>query len=79
MSDGMSNGKMLQEIYERVVRLDEWRVSMDKKIDTINEVFKPDGVCSKSRGRIDSVFSHVKVQWWFLGGLVVVLVVKQFV
>ena len=79
MSEELTNGKMLKEIFERVVRLDERQANMDGKLDNINEVFKPDGLCSKSRGRINSMFSHIKIQWWLLGSLVIFLVVRQFV
>ena len=78
MSNGMDNGKILKEIYERVVRLDEWRVSVDKKIDGICEIFKPDGTYAKSGKRIESAFSHIKIQWYLLGALFVAYVVRLF-
>ena len=70
----MENGKMLQEIHEKVTRLDEWRGEVDRKLDKVGIFWAPDGVCEKARGRIGRTWSHVKVQWWLIGLIVGALV-----
>ena len=68
MSNGMTNGKLLQEIYERVVRLDEWRISVDEKIDEIRVPLK----------RVEPLATKVSIQWWLIGVLFVAYVVRLF-
>lgn len=63
----LENGKMLQEIHEKVTRLDEWRGEVDRKLDCVNVFMSPDGVCERARAKIGRVWSHVKVQWWIIG------------
>jgi len=65
----MDNGKMLQEIFERVVRLDEWRVNVDKKLDEIVEPIK----------KVEPLSTKVAIQWWILGLLFVAYVIRLFV
>ena len=73
----LSNGKLLKEIHEKVVRLDEWKESVNNKLDIVTDVFKPNGLCSKTRAALSNIKVQVGIQWAVLFAMLVYLVIKQ--
>ena len=73
----LSNGKLLKEIHDMVIRLDEWRGTVDKRLNSITDVFKPDGICSKARSSMSNIKVQVGIQWVILFALLVYLVLRQ--
>ena len=65
----LNNGQLLKEIHDRVIRLDEQMVAASESLKGIAQIFAPNGTCDKSRRRVDSIASHIKIQWWLIGGI----------
>ena len=73
----VTNGELLKDIHEKVIRFDQWRESVDEKLDVVAEVFKPNGVCSKARSAISGVKVQVGIQWVVLLALLTYLIIRQ--
>ena len=74
----MENGKMIQEIYNTVIRLDERTLATDEKLDKITEFMEPEGICERARTRINRVYGQVKFQWFLIALIVVSIIGGAF-
>ena len=73
----MKNGKLLKEIHEKVIRLDQWRESVDEKLDVVADIFKPDGAWVKAIKTISNVKVQLGAQWAILILVFTYLIIKQ--
>lgn len=60
--------------------LAEWQKGIDEKLDhimrTLDDAFKPEGFCTRARGRLGNVNTSVKLQWFLLGGVIIALITE---
>ena len=56
------------------VKLDLLQSSIEDVHKIVTEFIAPGGVCDTHRQKVSSVYTHVKVQWWFIGVVVVGLI-----
>jgi hypothetical protein len=79
MSEEISNGKLLREIHERVIRLDEWRKTADEKLDELNGIFKQNGICNKARNKLTGLSVRAKIHEGIIIILLIYLVIAKFI
>jgi len=68
------------ETDKTLAALKEWQKGVDGKLDhiaeTLDEAFKPEGFCSRSRGKLGAVNTSVKIQWFLLGGIIIAIITQ---
>jgi hypothetical protein len=61
-------------------RLEEWQKGVDEKLlhilITLDEAFKPEGFCARSREKLGNVNASVKIQWFLLAGIIIAIITQ---